>query len=60
MRRGEWGRDISSNEFQGYEVNFDGDYVLISWIDTDYAFIFSGNIGKIELINIAESVHKIE
>ena len=34
--------------------------MLISWIDTDYAFIISGNIGKIELINIAESVHKIE
>lgn len=48
------------NGLQGYEVNFNVNDVLISWIDTDYAFMISGNIGKSELINIAESVHKVE
>ena len=34
--------------------------MLTLWMGTDYAFMLSGNIGKSELINIAESVHKIE
>ena len=51
---------ISVNNYDGYFLNVTKGTYSLSWIEREYAFTIDGNIGKSELINIAESVHKVE
>lgn len=51
---------ISVNNYDGYFLNVAKGTYSLSWIEREYAFTIDGNIGKSELINIAESVHKVE
>lgn len=49
--------DINGNE--GFKIDM-GDNFYITWDNGDYILIISGNIGGIALIDIANSVQKVE
>lgn len=48
------------NGHYGFFINYNNVDCNITWNDLEYVFSVDGNIGKSELINIAESVHKVE
>lgn len=48
------------NEKDGYLIDLDNNEYYISWDNGDYIFILTGNVGKNVLINVANSVEKVE
>ncbi|MBS1404597.1 MAG: DUF4367 domain-containing protein [Oscillospiraceae bacterium] len=51
---------ITVNGKEGYIIRLDDDSYYISWDNGDYIFDIEGNIGKNQLIEIAETVKKAE
>lgn len=51
---------INVNGCEGYIIQLDDVSFYISWDNGDYIFDIEGNIGKDELINVVETVHKAE
>ncbi len=51
---------VSVNGNDGYLIDLGNEEFYISWDSNNYMFEITGNIGKNELISIAESVHKVE
>lgn len=51
---------ITVNGNEGYIIRLDDDSYYISWDNGDYIFDIEGNIGKNQLIEIAETVKKAE
>ena len=51
---------IEINGNDGYIVDLGNNEYYISWDNGDYIFILTGNVGKNALINVANSVKKVE
>lgn len=51
---------VSVNGKDGYLIDLGNEEFYISWDNGDYMFEITGNVGKNELISIAEAVHKVE
>lgn len=51
---------IEINGYNGYIIDLENDEYYISWDSGDYVFDITGNIGKDTLIDIAETVQKVE
>ena len=51
---------ISVNGYDGYIIDLGNDEYLISWDNGEYVFDIMSNIGQNELIDLAETVYKVE
>lgn len=51
---------ISINGYDGFIIDLGNNEFLISWDNGDYIFEMIGNIGENALIEIAETVQKVE
>lgn len=51
---------IEINDSDGYIIDLDNNEYLITWENNNYVFDITGNVGKNQLIELAESVQKVE
>jgi len=52
--------EITVNDYAGFFIDMENDNYLITWDSGDYIFEISAHISKDALLELAESVHKVE